>query len=144
MFFKSKKKKRIIAIKNVFKVWIVSNISIAGFVKESIKDRFESFIKKDNLSIWYFIGASDSLTQREKSIDNSDFLLLTTEIFEDLGFDMDSVSDCIKSYVDNTWTDEEFAYLMLGGQACNKFLSVNKDNSGMFQYIEKVIERMIE
>ena len=102
MFFKSKKKKRIIAIKDVFKVWIVSNISIAGFVKGSIKDRFESFIKKDNLSIWYFIGASDSLTQRENSIDNSDFLLLTTEIFEDLGFDMDSVSDCIKSYVDTT------------------------------------------
>ena len=138
MFFKSKKKKRIIAIKDLFKVWITSNIKILEMRHEKV----DTFIKTSSLSIWYFIGASDSLTQREDLLNNEDFLELTEDVFLDMDFDMHVVSECIKSYVDNSWNDEEFEYLMLGGNACNRFLSVEKDQSGMFEYFEKIDEQI--
>tara|TARA_Y100001980_G_C14553682_1_gene339268 strand:+ start:1562 stop:1996 length:435 start_codon:yes stop_codon:yes gene_type:complete len=142
MFFKSKKNKRISAVGKVFSVWITSHTQMCLMLSEDSKKDFDSFIKKDPLSIWYFIGASDSLTQREELLENDDFLKLTKEVFENLGFSTDVVMDCINSYVENSWNDEEFSFLMLGGQACNRFLSAEKDNSGMLEYIEKITERI--
>ena len=141
MFF-NKRKKRIKAIKSVLKSWIEGNIEMAHFLKIKSRSDLLKFIKTDWYSIWFFIGSSDSLSQREELIRNEDFLKLTKEVFNEMGFSKDIYTKCIDSYVDNSWSSDEFEHMMLGGQCINDFYQQEKDDKAMMVFGGSLNERL--
>ena len=143
MFF-NKKKRRIKAVKKVLRSWIEGCIMVANMVSKAGKklDKTE-LIKVDLISMWFFLGSSDSLSQAENVITNEDFLELTKDIFNEFGFSKDIYNKCIDTYVANSWSEEELDSLMQGGNSIKNYFK-DKDEKAIMNFSFLLNNRMQE